>query len=161
MAERGRLRLAAAIAMTTLLASVDQTHAQQSPRGDSKRMNINIIVGGTTVKAVLEDNPTSHDFVRMLPMTAAFEDFAGSEKISRLSKRLSTESRKTDNEANVWDITYYVPWGNIAIFYKPYQPGGLRSQSDRHPLRRQRRCAGGRDAGPYRCRVRPPGRGFQ
>ena len=85
-------------------------------------MNINIIVGGTTVKATLEDNPTTGDFVKLLPMTAAFEDFAGTEKISRLSTRLSAEGPTTDYEAKVWDITYYVPWGNTAIFYKPYEP---------------------------------------
>jgi hypothetical protein len=85
-------------------------------------MNINIIVGNQTVRAVLDDNPTSRDFVAMLPMTVKFEDFAGREKISRLSKRLSTEGRTTDYQANVWDITYYVPWGNIAVFYKAYEP---------------------------------------
>ncbi|PTQ13566.1 hypothetical protein CLG96_02900 [Sphingomonas oleivorans] len=86
-------------------------------------MTMNIIVDGTPVKAVLEDNPTSRDFVALLPMTVQFEDFAGREKISHLApRRLSTEGRTTDYAANVWDITYYVPWGNIAIFYKGYEP---------------------------------------
>ena len=53
---------------------------------------------------------------------AQFEDFAKTEKISRLSKRLSTDGRTTDYEANVWDVTYYVPWGNIAVFYENYEP---------------------------------------
>lgn len=85
-------------------------------------MNINIIVGGRTVRAVLDDNPTSRHFAALLPLTVAFEDFAGCEKISRLSQRLSTEGRTNNFQANVWDITYYVPWGNLAVFCKPYRP---------------------------------------
>lgn len=103
-------------------AALNQAKARQSQGGDSRGMNINIIVGDKTVRAVLDDNPTSRDFVAMLPMTVTFEDFAGREKISHLSKKLSTEGRTADYQANVWDITYYVPWGNIAVFYEPYKP---------------------------------------
>lgn len=104
------------------VVGLNQANAQQSGGVDSRRMNINIIVDGKTARAVLDDNPTSRDFVAMLPMTVQFEDFVGREKISRLSKRLSTDGRTTDYEAIVWDITYYVPWGNMAIFYKEYKP---------------------------------------
>jgi hypothetical protein len=107
--------------MPTVVAP-NQVEAEQSKGGHLRPMNINIIIDGTTVKAVLDENPTSRDFVAMLPMTLPFEDFAGREKISRLSKRLSTDGQTTAYEANVWDITYYIPWGNIAIFYKDYEP---------------------------------------
>ncbi|RKH18303.1 hypothetical protein D7X74_09955 [Corallococcus sp. CA047B] len=85
-------------------------------------MHIKFTIDGATVEAVLEDNPTARDFASMLPMTAKFEDFHSTEKISYLSRKLSTEGATADYEANVWDITYYVPWGNLAIFYREYRP---------------------------------------
>src|SRR5437016_4380522 len=100
----GLMLTALSLFMLTVLAR-NEAEAQQSQRGDSRRMNINIIVGDTAVRAVLDDNPTSRDFVAMLPMTVQFEDFAKTEKITRLSKRLSTDGRTTDYEANVWDVT--------------------------------------------------------
>lgn len=53
-------------------------------------------------------------------MTVNLDDFAGKEKIKRLSKRLTTTGSPANQPANVWDIAYYVPWGNLVIFYKPY-----------------------------------------
>ncbi|MDP9424346.1 MAG: cyclophilin-like fold protein [Pseudomonadota bacterium] len=107
-------------------ATENQNEAQQPGQdAEGTSMNINIIVDGTPVQAVLLNNPTSRDFVAMLPMTVQFEDFGGSEKISHLRpRRLSTEGRTANYAANQWDITYYVPWGNIAIFYKDYDPSG-------------------------------------
>lgn len=88
----------------------------------SKTMTIRILVGQESSVAELEDNPTTRDFLTLLPLTITFEDFAGKEKIKRLSKRLTTSGSPANQPANVWDIAYYVPWSNIAIFYKPYDP---------------------------------------
>src|SRR2546427_4446525 len=56
----GLMLTALSLFMLTVLAR-NEAEAQQSQRGDSRRMNINIIVGDTAVRAVLDDNPTSRD----------------------------------------------------------------------------------------------------
>jgi len=40
----------------------------------------------------LRDNKTARDFVSQLPLTLTLEDYASTEKISDLPKRLSTEA---------------------------------------------------------------------
>ena len=58
------------------------------------------------------------DFVSLLPLTLALEDYASTEKISDLPKRLSTEDAPSDSDPSVGDIAFYAPWGNLAIFYR-------------------------------------------
>jgi hypothetical protein len=48
------------------------------------------------------------------------EDYAGTEKISNLPKRLSTEGAPSGSDPSVGDIAYYAPWGNLAIFYRDF-----------------------------------------
>jgi len=87
---------------------------------DLKKYNIRIITGGNVIKAVLEDNPTARDFISLLPLDLKLEDYAGTEKISYFERKLSTQSAPSGTRANVGDITYYAPWGNLAIFYKDF-----------------------------------------
>lgn len=103
-------------------AGLNAANAQSTSREHSKTMTIRIVVGQDSAVAELDDNPTTRDFIALLPLTVTLEDFAGKEKINRLSKRLSTTGSPARQPARVWDIAYYVPWGNIAIFYKPYDP---------------------------------------
>jgi hypothetical protein len=49
------------------------------------------------------------------------EDYAGTEKISYLPRRLSTEGAPAGSDPSVGDITYYAPWGNLAIFYRDFR----------------------------------------
>ena len=78
---------------------------------------IKLILDNEEIIVSMYDNPTSRDFVSMLPLTLSFEEFAGKEKISYLSRKLSTESAPL-NGPSVGDFAYYSPWGNLAIFYK-------------------------------------------
>ncbi|KKI88975.1 hypothetical protein WQ54_28890 [Bacillus sp. SA1-12] len=66
------------------------------------------------------DNPTSRDFMTLLPLTITLEDYAGTEKINYLPKKLSTEEAPSGSNPSVGDFTYYSPWGNLAIFYKDF-----------------------------------------
>ncbi|HHQ8914726.1 TPA: cyclophilin-like fold protein [Bacillus cereus] len=68
----------------------------------------------------IEDNPTSRDFLSLLPLTLTLEDYAKTEKISYLPRKLSTESAPSGTDAAVGDFTYFSPWGNLAIFYKNF-----------------------------------------
>jgi hypothetical protein len=83
-------------------------------------MKIRIKVGDTALTATLIDSQTSRDFISLLPLTLTLKDYAGTEKISDLPKRLSTEGAPSGSDPSVGDIAYYAPWGNLAIFYRDF-----------------------------------------
>jgi hypothetical protein len=79
----------------------------QEPAEDTMTIEENKTAGGGTVSTKsdirikmtfddeevmvrMHDNPSSRDFLSLLPLTVTLEDYAGTEKIARLSKRLST-----------------------------------------------------------------------
>lgn len=72
------------------------------------------------VTATLEDNATSRDFVSLLPLTLTLRDYAETEKVSDLPKRLSTEGAPPGADPSVGDIAYYAPWGNLAVYYRDF-----------------------------------------
>ena len=82
---------------------------------------IKITIGTQELTATLEDNKTTRDFIALLPLDLSLEDYAGTEKVSNLPKRLSTQGAPSGSDAIAGDITYYAPWGNLAIFYKDFR----------------------------------------
>ena len=87
---------------------------------DSSSMKIRLTVGDKVLTATLIDSKTTRDFISLLPLTLTLKDYAGTEKISDLPKRLSTEGAPSGSDPSVGDITYYAPWGNLAIFYRDF-----------------------------------------
>ncbi len=64
----------------------------------------------------ITDNPTSRDFVSLVPLTLEFEDFASMEKLSYLLRELTIEGSASTTPRN-GDLIYFVPWGNIGFYY--------------------------------------------
>jgi hypothetical protein len=87
---------------------------------EQKMLKVRIDVGGTTMTAKLEDNATARDFVSMLPLTLTLEDYAATEKVSDLPRRLSVDGAPKGITPVTGDLTYYAPWGNLAIFHKDF-----------------------------------------
>jgi len=83
-------------------------------------MKLKITIGQTVVRATLLDTATALDFVSLLPLTLTLEDYANTEKVSSLPKRLDTTDAPAGYKPSIGDITYYAPWGNLAIFYKGF-----------------------------------------
>ncbi len=83
-------------------------------------MKIRVKVGDTVLTATLIDGATTRDLISLLPLTLTLKDYAGTERISDLPKRLSTEGAPSGSDPSVGDITYYAPWGNLAIFYRDF-----------------------------------------
>lgn len=83
-------------------------------------MRLRLTINGKSVTASLEDNATSRDFVSLLPMTIKLDDYASTEKISYLTRKLTMAGAPAGVDPSVGDITYYAPWGNLAIFYKDF-----------------------------------------
>lgn len=85
-----------------------------------KAMKIRLVFDDITLTATMKDNDTANDFISLLPLTLVLEDYAGTEKISSLPKRLSLNNAPSGYDPDKGDITLYSPWGNIAIFYRDF-----------------------------------------
>ena len=98
----------------------NQQIVEGNTMNNSEQFNIKITIGDTLLTATLYDNPTTRDFISLLPLDLTLEDYAGTEKISYLPEKLSTADAPSGFDPSVGDITYYAPWGNLAIFYKDF-----------------------------------------
>ncbi len=83
-------------------------------------MKLRIKVGTEVLIATMLDTETSRDFVSMLPLALHMKDYSGTEKISDLPRKMSTKDAPEGYDPSVGDITYYSPWGNLAIFYRDF-----------------------------------------
>ena len=83
-------------------------------------MKIRLTINGQSTTATLDDNATARDFLSMLPLTLTLEDYASTEKIAYPPRKLSTQGAPAGIDPEVGDITYYAPWGNLALFYKDF-----------------------------------------
>jgi hypothetical protein len=83
-------------------------------------MKIRLNVQGETITGTLVDSEASRDFASLLPLALTLTDYADTEKISDLSRRLSTTGAPAGVEPSAGDITYYEPWGNLALFYRDF-----------------------------------------
>lgn len=83
-------------------------------------MKIRFVFDDRTVTATLNDSPSTQDFLRQLPLTIELEDYARTEKIADLPRKLTTQGSPSGTASKAGDIAYYAPWGNLVIFYKDF-----------------------------------------
>ncbi len=83
-------------------------------------MKLRLITEDTVLTATLDDNAATRDFVSLLPLNLTLRDYAGTEKVSDLPRRLSTSGTPPGVDPEIGDLTYYAPWGNLAIFYRDF-----------------------------------------
>lgn len=94
--------------------------SQETPVHAAKTMKIRIKIGNKIATATLEDNESARDFASLLPLILAMRDYNSTEKIADLPRKLSTSGAPDGIDPSVGDLTYYAPWGNLAIFYKDF-----------------------------------------
>ncbi|WES64413.1 cyclophilin-like fold protein [Microbacter sp. GSS18] len=82
---------------------------------------IRFSVDGETLEATLGDGSAARDLLALLPLRLTLTDFHGIEKVADLPSRLSTAGEPAGTAAKAGDITLYAPWGNLAIFYRPFR----------------------------------------
>ena len=100
---------------------VDQPVHDSLPQNDNtKTMRVRITIGDKSVVATMYDNATAKDFISMLPLALQLDDYNGTEKISYLSRKLTTAGAPSGSDPEVGDISYFAPWGNLAIYYKDF-----------------------------------------
>ncbi|WP_423066112.1 cyclophilin-like fold protein [Devosia sp. CN2-171] len=122
------LRYPSALVAVLALTLVPAAFGQSGAADERKAMRVSIEVGGTSVTAVLEDSPTSRDFVTLLPLDLEFESYGNNEKIAYPPRKLTTEGAGSFGNQAPGDFVYFASWGNIIVYYGEYEywPGLIR-----------------------------------
>jgi hypothetical protein len=102
------------------LRAYSQPTQSTTPMRTATRVKIRIVVGDKTIPVTLDDNASARDFAALLPLTLTLEDYAATEKIATLSRKLSVAGAPAGMTPQVGDFCYYAPWGNLAIFHKAF-----------------------------------------
>ena len=87
----------------------------------AQNTRIKLTFEGNEIYALINNSKAGNDFLSLLPLSVKAEDFNSTEKIFYLSKKLNIENEPDGITPKAGDITYYAPWGNIAIFYKNFR----------------------------------------
>jgi hypothetical protein len=103
-----------------LLAITFPVLAATSADAERDNMKIRIGMNGNEITATLINNATSRDFVSLLPLKLKLEDYGETEKIGYLPRKLSSEGAPPGSDPSAGDVSYYAPWGNLAIFRKDF-----------------------------------------
>ncbi len=94
-------------------ASLTQAPAVNQDVGQPR---VRFSVNDAEIIVRIADNPTSRDFLSMLPLTMSFRDFNAMEKVGDLPRKPTTEGSVSTTPAN-GDLIHFVPWGNLGFFY--------------------------------------------
>lgn len=99
-----------------------ETRAKETTRSMTP---IEIVSGSHRWQVRLVDSPSARDFLSQLPLKLPLRDYAGTEKIADLPRKLTREGAPAAITPVKGDVTFYAPWGNLAIFYKDghHSPG--------------------------------------
>jgi hypothetical protein len=94
------------------------TSSGPEPEGNTVMgTTVRITVDGHTFTAQLADNPTARNLIDELPLTLAFRDFNGVEKIAKLPGPLTTGGVPAGADPDINDIGYYAPSGDLVFYY--------------------------------------------
>lgn len=83
--------------------------------GDKVQMSF----AGQTFIVDMDDNATSRELINKLPLELDFVDYAGKEKVSKLSL---PKGESSGYIPDVGDLFYFTLFGNIGIFYEKQPP---------------------------------------
>ncbi|OOF61311.1 cyclophilin-like fold protein [Rodentibacter sp. Ppn85] len=81
-------------------------------------MKVKITLDSGVYSGVLEDNPTAQSFWQQLPLESTLENYCHNEKILYPPHKLNVQNAPSRYAAKSGDITYYAPWGNVAMFFE-------------------------------------------
>ena len=64
--------------------------------------------------------PAARPAVGAFGVRLHLKDYASTEKVSDLPRRLTTKGAPAGVDPAPGDIAYYAPWGNLAIYYRDF-----------------------------------------
>ena len=98
--------------------------AQNNQNNRGGKTMIKMTFAGNEIYGEILNTQSGREFLSQLPATLKFEDYNSAEKISYLPKKLSAQGEPeefTTKRGDIGDICYYIPWGNLAIFYRDFR----------------------------------------
>ncbi|MCF1742751.1 cyclophilin-like fold protein [Paradevosia shaoguanensis] len=113
--------IAGVVISSSAAAQEDSVANNQEPTDMRVRFTFNSL----TMTAVLYDNPSARDFFSMLPLDLMISNYGHNEKIAYLPRKLTEEGSGVFSNEQPYDLCYYMPWGNLAMFYADYRHPGL------------------------------------
>ncbi|WP_341302023.1 cyclophilin-like fold protein [Lysinibacillus sp. FSL H8-0500] len=102
-------------------SKADETEKKSEEENTMRTTKVKLTFANEEVIVQMDNTPVVQDFLSLLPLTLPFEDYAGTERIGYLSKKLVTEGAPNGVEPKRGDLTYYAPWGNLALFYQDFR----------------------------------------
>ncbi len=114
----GFFSLAFAQKNSTQVPVIHLAKAEKTMKEKNNAPRVRMSLGKEEVIVEMFDNPASREFLSMLPLTMQFDDFASTEKIANLPRKLKSQGPLGKEVKG--DFTYYAPWGNLAVFYKGF-----------------------------------------
>ena len=109
------------LALTLFCAGAGASGNATEPSNEARMIRIKVIVEDVVLPATLDDTLAGRDFAALLPLDLTLADYHGTEKVADLPRKLDISEAPASYTPRKGDITHYAPWGNIAIFYKPFQ----------------------------------------
>lgn len=107
-------------AVSTMGKGIEEQLTEPDAKNKEKT-HLQIITDAGNITVELYDNSATKDLVKRLPMRLSFEDYnEGTEKISYLDEELDTTDVPDKWKPQGGDLTYYVPWGNLAFFNREF-----------------------------------------
>ena len=90
--------------------------------GNSMAAEIYLECDGKEYSVSLNDSQEAKEFLKQLPQELKFEDYGAFERIAYLTKKLAPAGPANGFTPLTGDLTYYAPWGNLAVFIKDFRP---------------------------------------
>ncbi len=107
--------------LTLLLALLCGALPAMAEEAREAGARLTMTVAGMEYAITLEDNAAARSLLAQLPLTLTFEDFNGTEKIAYPPEGLDIADAPTRCDPVVGTLAYYVPWGNLCIFYRDFR----------------------------------------
>lgn len=81
---------------------------------------LNFHVNGKDYIESIDNTKDNATFVASLPLSIQFENYGSTERIAYLDPKLDILDNVSCTPIK-GDLTYYVPWGNLAVFKKDFR----------------------------------------
>ena len=83
--------------------------------------DIGMTIDGVTYRVALLENDATKSLIEKLPLEVSFEDYGSTERIAYPDGGLTVGGAPRRTTPVRGDITYYAPWGNVAVFVHDFR----------------------------------------
>jgi len=83
-------------------------------------MNIDLTINDQVLRTPVEEGATELDFVAVQPLCSEVDHYDATEKTAQLPGKPSVSGARAGIPPRFGDISYFAPWGNLAIHYENF-----------------------------------------